>query len=806
MIRALLGCLLLGGTVMTASASEALRHQVVTFDGELPVLRDGSRIDSTLYEENFSSGLGGWSGLDLTNMASTWHPDSWNDVDGTQAWWSADANVGGYVDHSLLFLELPALNLNGTSQPMLRCDLFYAMEATAGAPAPYDGWDACHVEVRMGAGPWQILPPVTPAYNVSQAFSFGEIFGQAPTAGWGGQSGGWLEAEFDLSAYQSAATRIRFAVCSDDGTSYPDDPTLTGMQVDNIEISDGDNVLLRNDADGVDFPGPTLHYSGVPSAGNNWASTPDNHSGPAAVRCSVLDQDVPINNALVSPPILLPSNYTLLLDFWTRVDLHDFDGDGDTSLEDYFLLEYSLDGSTWNELFYDYYDTETGSGNWYHFVNGGGHNRSTDVSFLGGDLVFFRFRVTTDDNHDGGTGEGLFIDDFRVMGEPLLAQDAGLVEFRLPYPRTVGRPIDCNVLVQNFGSEPIEDVEWGIWMDGFDQGIGGLLSLAVGARENLSFSLTPSEPSFHFPEARLESTDQFLDNNVLTVPSFVVRGNDVLELANDYSWDVTNTDFLHTTGYAENLGVGYTQRFALPAMGENMGFSLDSLRLRLASYNIPPDESADWQLDVRMDHPVTGTLLAEGSYSYTPTYAGGEASEDWIAIDLSSQVADLLTEGTLWVTIYSTSEGSYQAPGDPVPNVTLVPRSWEDAASARIVQGAVIGLAHHQFNYHVFGHEELIDSVNEPVVQADRTRLGAAWPNPFNPSTTVAFHLQRPGETRLALYDVLGRQLRVLDLGTLPAGEHTQMLLANDLASGLYLLELQVDGSGMDRSKLMLLK
>ncbi|MFA7330146.1 MAG: T9SS type A sorting domain-containing protein [Candidatus Delongbacteria bacterium] len=794
---------------LLASATQGLAalstHRVESVDFPAIAQRDASRTDTTLYETNFNTGFEGWTSQDLTDQGSTWHMDSFNGVDGWN-WWSGNVDLGGYQDHSLLYLELPPLNLSTTTNPQLTFDVLWALESPAGAPAPFTGWDACHVEVKVGAGAWQILTPSSPAYNVSHSFAFGEIFGQTVTAGWGGTSNGWQEAFCDLTAFRSQATRVRFAFASDETTSYTDDPSLTGMQLDNIVISDGAQVLLQNNADGIDFPGPILHYSGVPAAGDHFAISTSFHSGPFSLRCTLADQDVPIRNTITSTAVLLPTNYQLNLDFWTRVDMPDYDGNGDQSLDDYFVVEYSLNGYLWQELFFDYYDTETGSGAWYYFGDGGGHNRSTDISFLAGNTAFFRFRVMTDDNHDGGTGTGFYLDDFRVVGEPLLANDLGVTEVRLPYPRTEGRPIDGRASFLNLGSGDANGVQWGLYMDNAATDVSGGFNLPAGQRVDLPFQYTPSQPSMHFPQVRLLTADQYADNDRYNVPSFIVRPAGVLELANDYGWDVTDPNFLHTTAANEELGLGYLQALALPALAPSHGYALDSLRLRFASYNIMQDDTVEWRLRLWNGLPGSGSVIHESVHSYTPSYAGGDASEDWVSVVLSD-VLGPFTEN-FWVEVVTLEERDFQTPGDlrPVPNVTLVPVAWETPVSYRVAGGSPQLISGYQFNFHAFGHDVLIDDLAAPQERPAAAGLGRAWPNPFNPATTVSYRLTRSADVRLALYDLQGRLVRTLVDAARPTGEHVLRVDGSDLASGLYLLELRLDGQPAGTEKLLLVK
>jgi len=52
------------------------------------------------------------------------------------------------------------------------------------------------------------------------------------------------------------------------------------------------------------------------------------------------------------------------------------------------------------------------------------------------------------------------------------------------------------------------------------------------------------------------------------------------------------------------------------------------------------------------------------------------------------------------------------------------------------------------------------------------TILAAIYPNPFNPRTVIAFELAEAGSIELAIYDLGGRLVRVLDSASRSAGRY----------------------------------
>jgi hypothetical protein len=73
----------------------------------------------------------------------------------------------------------------------------------------------------------------------------------------------------------------------------------------------------------------------------------------------------------------------------------------------------------------------------------------------------------------------------------------------------------------------------------------------------------------------------------------------------------------------------------------------------------------------------------------------------------------------------------------------------------------------------------------------DVFHLARAYPNPFTTATTIEYDLQQAAPVELALYDALGRRVRLLDLGGQPAGIHEITLDAEALPAGMYLYELR---------------
>lgn len=84
-------------------------------------------------------------------------------------------------------------------------------------------------------------------------------------------------------------------------------------------------------------------------------------------------------------------------------------------------------------------------------------------------------------------------------------------------------------------------------------------------------------------------------------------------------------------------------------------------------------------------------------------------------------------------------------------------------------------------------------------------QLAQNYPNPFNPSTTISYTLPSRSRVRLDIYDVLGRAVDQIDLGTVSSGTHEVEYDGSSLASGVYFYRLVTD-FGQETRKMVLLK
>jgi len=65
------------------------------------------------------------------------------------------------------------------------------------------------------------------------------------------------------------------------------------------------------------------------------------------------------------------------------------------------------------------------------------------------------------------------------------------------------------------------------------------------------------------------------------------------------------------------------------------------------------------------------------------------------------------------------------------------------------------------------------------------------YPNPFNPSTLIAFDLKEPGKVTLKVFDILGREVATLIDKEMNAGRYKVQFYGTELAAGIYFYQIK---------------
>ncbi|MDR9415581.1 MAG: T9SS type A sorting domain-containing protein [Gracilimonas sp.] len=94
---------------------------------------------------------------------------------------------------------------------------------------------------------------------------------------------------------------------------------------------------------------------------------------------------------------------------------------------------------------------------------------------------------------------------------------------------------------------------------------------------------------------------------------------------------------------------------------------------------------------------------------------------------------------------------------------------------------------------------------NEVENIARSFRLDQNYPNPFNPTTSISYAINSPSNIQLAVYNMLGQEIQVLEQGMKAAGNYSVNFDASNLNSGMYLYQLKTKAGTITR-KMMLIK
>lgn len=99
----------------------------------------------------------------------------------------------------------------------------------------------------------------------------------------------------------------------------------------------------------------------------------------------------------------------------------------------------------------------------------------------------------------------------------------------------------------------------------------------------------------------------------------------------------------------------------------------------------------------------------------------------------------------------------------------------------------------------------LVDVNPEQNVNPVSMELSEPYPNPFNSTTTITYGLDRAAPTRIAIYDLSGREVATVVNGVIEAGYHSVVWDADEFPSGIYICRMNA-GSFSQSRKLVLVR
>ncbi len=220
------------------------------------------------------------------------------------------------------------------------------------------------------------------------------------------------------------------------------------------------------------------------------------------------------------------------------------------------------------------------------------------------------------------------------------------------------------------------------------------------------------------------------------------------------------------------------------------GFGNSTNSAYLDMYNISSGETDDLLLA-----PIDLSTATSAKLSFSVAYAQYSASAvDHLEVMISKNC------GTTWVTPYNKSGATLAT------TTSLV--TTEFTPTAAQWRSDTVDLANYLGNAKVFvkfrgvsgyGNDVFIDDINIAAITgindpANDGNKVTVYPNPFNTTTNVEFHLNQASTVSVNVYNIVGQKISSIDENTYSAGTHTLKVNAESMSQGLYYLVTEING------------
>jgi len=212
---------------------------------------------------------------------------------------------------------------------------------------------------------------------------------------------------------------------------------------------------------------------------------------------------------------------------------------------------------------------------------------------------------------------------------------------------------------------------------------------------------------------------------------------------------------------------------------------LTPIRSRYATLAFVGEREGNEVLKAQDSRPISGSSF-EVPLAFEAAGVGGDFTLTWprwvnVPEDWTITLTDVQAETTVDLRADTSYTFVAAAQREAMTEDGLVapkPRSMQRSADAQFVLSVTRATT------------DAEDSGAAPRAFA----LGEVYPNPFATTATVPYSVGRATDVRLAVYDLLGREVAQLADGPHEAGPHTATLSGSTLASGVYFVRMTADG------------
>jgi hypothetical protein len=105
----------------------------------------------------------------------------------------------------------------------------------------------------------------------------------------------------------------------------------------------------------------------------------------------------------------------------------------------------------------------------------------------------------------------------------------------------------------------------------------------------------------------------------------------------------------------------------------------------------------------------------------------------------------------------------------------------------------------------IYFHGTPTTGTPQNIIPVDFKLHAQNYPNPFNPSTTISYAIPNHAHIKLAVYDIMGREITILVNERQSAGTYTSVFNGSNLSSGVYFYTLST-GKDILTGKMLLIK